>query len=422
MCRHDNIKLLTALVLGAAPLSLMGNGMRLASQDGFATARGEAFTATADNPSAIYYNPAGIAQLQGNNLRGGLYGIYLDPTYRPPRGAANQGTTYHSSDQLAGVPEFFYAGKLKDAPWSFGLGIYAPFGGSMDWPEDTGFRAVAMKSVLTYITLNPVVALKLAPSVSIGAGVMANYANMELEQGLRPFPTPPNYFHFGGDGWSVGYNLGLLWRPCESLSFGASFRSAATVTLTGHTEFEQQPLIQPTRLPAQADFTFPLTAVFGVSYRPTSNWNLEFDADYTDWSTFGTTVIQQRAEPPPPVQRNILVTLDWQPSWMYEFGVTRYFGANWHASAGYAYNENSVPNAYYTPLAADLDRHLFSLGAGYTGKRFNWDLACQFAYGPAHQVTGSTPSSTPGLFAGQTADGTYEFTSLAILVSAGVHF
>ena len=49
--------------------SLFANGFRLPDQDAFATARGEAFAATADNASAIYYNPAGISQLEGFNFR-----------------------------------------------------------------------------------------------------------------------------------------------------------------------------------------------------------------------------------------------------------------------------------------------------------------------------------------------------------------
>ena len=85
------------------------------------------------------------------------------------------------------------------------------------------------------------------------------------------------------------------------------------------------------------------------------------------------------------------MNLDWQASWMYEFGVTRYFDNGWHVSAGYVFNENSVPNKYYTPLAADMDRHFFSIGAGHAGKTFDFDLAYQFGYGPTHTVTGSTP-------------------------------
>src|SRR5688500_17253838 len=45
------------------PASAFALGIRIADQDARATARGNAFTATADNPSAIYYNPAGITQL-----------------------------------------------------------------------------------------------------------------------------------------------------------------------------------------------------------------------------------------------------------------------------------------------------------------------------------------------------------------------
>jgi long-chain fatty acid transport protein len=116
------------------------------------------------------------------------------------------------------------------------------------------------------------------------------------------------------------------------------------------------------------------------------------------------------------------VTLDWTASWIYEFGVTRYLDGGWHVSAGYVFNQNSVPDAYYTPLVPDMDRYFITTGAGWKGKRFNFDLAYQFGYGPPHTVSGSTPSSTPGQFAGQTADGQYSFISHAVLLSAGMRF
>jgi hypothetical protein len=69
-----------------------------------------------------------------------------------------------------------------------------------------------------------------------------------------------------------------------------------------------------------------------------------------------------------------------------------------------------------------MDRYFLSAGAGYKGKRFSLDVAYQFGYGPTHTVTGSTPSSTPGLFAGQSADGSYGFLSHAVIATVGVHF
>jgi long-chain fatty acid transport protein len=420
--------LCVVLISGSCMGNVFANGFSLLDQDAFAMARGEAMVATADNASAIYYNPAGIAQLDGNNLRGGVYGIYLNPSYRPPSSAPNSGNTYYSSDHLAAVPQGFYTHtfKLNDRPISVGLGVYAPYGGSISWPQNTGFRQVAISGQLFYLTINPAVALKVAPGLYVGAGLMVNYVDMTFEQGLRAAYQAPNinFYRFRGDGWSVGYNLGAMWQPIEQLSFGANFRSPSTVTLSGHSEFEQfLGHIPDTSLPAHMALTFPLEVIFGTSYRPTPKWNLEIDGHYTHWSSFGTTTIYQSGTFLPGEPQNVPVTFDWQNSWACEAGATRYLGKGWHLSAGYVFNESSVPDAHYSPLAADMNRHFFSIGAGCKGKRFDFDVAYQFGYGPDRTVTGSTPSTPLGGVAGaHPADGTYGFISNALMVSVGMHF
>jgi long-chain fatty acid transport protein len=411
---------LALMILGVWAWNASANGFRLADQDAFATARGEAFVATADNPSAIYYNPAGITQLEGNNVRAGLYALDYNINFKPLDSAFNYGQTYREQDNFAAVPNIFYTFSPTDLPFSFGLGFYAPFGGKMSWPQDTGFRAVALNGKLKYTTINPVIAWKILPSLSVAAGPMVNYVDMYLEQGMNRSTTPPNFFRFSGNGWSVGYNLGARWQPLETISLGATFRSPAKVRLDGQTEVQLRP--PSAQSPAHMDLTFPLNAVFGVSYRPTSKWNIELDADYTDWSSLGVTTIYQANPPPPAPHTDNPVVFDWKPSWMYELGVTRYFDSNWHVSAGFVYSENSVPNDYYTPLVADMDRYFFSVGTGYKGKHFNFDIAYQFGYGPTHTVTGSQPPSVPGGPAGQNADGKYDFISHAVAVSAGWRF
>jgi len=425
MINHRNLLKMLALVwLGFAAGKVSASGFRLADQDAEATARGEAFVATADNASAVYYNPAGITQISSNSIRGGIYSIYLNPTFRPPAGQANSGNTYSIDKKVAAVPQFFATHTLANIPLSFGVGLYAPYGGNITWPDTTGFRTVATKGSLTYLRLNPVVAYQVLPSLSIGAGLMVDYAHIDLEQGLRAPTTPPNFFRFTGAGYSVGYNAGLRWQPIEKISLGATFRSTTPITFDGNTDFEQLNAVPATQRNAHMNLTFPMTAVVGVSYRPTTNWNLEVDADYTDWSSFGKTSIQQKTPVPYPLNPSgkIPVTLNWQESWMYEFGVTRSFDNGWHVSAGYVFSQNSVPDAYYTPLAADLDRHFFSLGTGYKGSRYSFDVTYQLGYGPAHTVTGSTPASMPGQFANQSADGTYNFISHAIMVTVGLRF
>jgi long-chain fatty acid transport protein len=422
MNRRNAAMLLVAVVLGGVPLTLWGNGMRLVSQDGFASARGEAFVATADNPSAIYYNPAGITQLESHNLRGGIYGIYLDQTF-----TATNGNTFQAKDKFAAAPNLFYTFTLREPSLSFGLGLYAPYGGRVTWPEDTGFREAGIESELTHVRFNPVAAVKLTPGLSFGCGLAVDYSRISLKQGISPFYQPPNV-HFGrfeGDGWGVGYNVGLIWQPYKKVSVGGTFRSATTITMSGHSELEKTPgPVTRTNVPAEMTLPFPWNFAIGISYRPTPKWNLEFDADYTDWGRFGTVILHQQGPLPFGVpQGDRPLVFKWQSSWMYSLGVTRYFDGGWHASAGYVFNEQSVPDATYTPLVPDMDRHFFSIGAGYKGKRYDFDITYQFGYGPAHKVTGSVPPSVLGEEERtQTADGTYDFISHAVLVSAGVRF
>ena len=409
-------KLAMAVLMGSSA-TLFAGGFRLPDQDAFATARGEAFVATADNPSAIFYNPAGITQLEGQNLRGGIYGIDLDPTFR-----ANGGDhTFHNEKKLAAVPDIFYTYNKAGSPVSGGLGIYAPYGLSIKWPQDTGFRTVATKASLTYITINPAVAFKLSDHISIGGGITVNYAQEEVRQGLF-WPTQPNdEFRFAGEGWDVGYNLGALLQVSEKVSVGATFHSGTRIDLKGHVEDHNNAAFGPIptfneRTAADAEFPFPLNAAFGISYRPTPAWNLEFDADYTDWNELQTITIHQD-KPSLVLPQNIPFVLDWQSSWYYEFGGTRFFNNGWHVSAGYIFNENSVPSAHYLPTVADLDKHFFSIGAGHKGQRLNFDIAYQFGYGPSRHVANAASSA-----AGQTPDGTYGYISHAVLVSAGISF
>ncbi len=414
-------QLVVALLLAAIPEAL-ANGLRVVSQDAFAAARGDAFTATADNPSAIYYNPAGITQLAGDNVRGGLYGIFLNPTFNPPPGRPNSGQTYETSKRFASAPQFYFTHQLKKLPVTVGLGVYAPYGGTLEWPDATRFRAVAERSSLMYLRFNPVVAVKLCDTLSLAVGGSLDYARLNLQQGILKSANPPNFFRFTGDGFSADYNAGILWQPSEMISFGATVRGETPFTLDGSTTFEEDGAFPGGSRLARMNLTFPLTTTFGLSLRPTPQWNFECDVDYAGWDSVGDTAIRQVTAPPSGIQQNIPVHLQWQASWMFSLGVTRYFDNGWHVSAGYLFDQNSVPNKFYTPLAADLDRHFFSVGVGHHGQKIDLDFTYQLGYGPSHSVSGSQPASTPALFAGQNADGTYAFISHAVLVSAGLHF
>jgi long-chain fatty acid transport protein len=383
--------------------SILALGIRVPDQDAFATARGNAFAATADDPAAVYYNPAGITQLEGMNLSIGAYGIEYGSHFDGPTATKNSRT------ELAALPQTFTTISCSNCHLAFGLGVYAPYGFSMDWPYSAPWVLAGQpnSSEIDYLRLNPVIAYQPFDSVSIAAGPMFDYADAELKINNFGFGAPGvpfgNHARFRGRATDAGFNAGILWRPFEQHSFGITYRSATDMNFEGHA---QSPLFHTAAV--GANYHFPQTLTFGYSFRPTSNWNFEADADWSDWSSLRTLQLVSSS----PVYNSVSLPFNWSPSWMFEFGATRYLGDGWQLSAGYMYSLNTVPTADFNPLVPDSDRHIFSVGVGKKYKRLSWNVAYQFAWGPPRNVS----STTPGV------SGSYEFFSNALSVNFGYHF
>jgi len=156
---------LLSCVMVLRPTDLLAVGFRLPNQNPEGIARGNAFVATADNPSAIYYNPAGITQLEGQNFSAGLYLISADTKYTSPTGA-----TAETDTSFQVVPQLYYVNSLKNTPLSFGFGVYAPNGLSLDWGTNHPFRTIAENGKLLYATVKAVVACLIHATLSVAAG------------------------------------------------------------------------------------------------------------------------------------------------------------------------------------------------------------------------------------------------------------
>ena len=402
-------------VLGGVCLSGLATrssalGLRLADQDPLATARGNAFAATADNPSAIYYNPAGLTQLEGHHLRIGAYAVALDSHFTSPTGAR-----FDTKSRVDFAPQLYYAYGMKEQPLAFGLGLYAPYGLALEWPNNAEFGLTYGK--MTHLSLNPVVAWQPHPTLSVAAGLTLNYCDTEIRQeAVRNLPGAANGVNrFQGDDTDAGYNFGLLWQPFKQHSVGVNYRSPTTMSLRGTGTISGTGLIDGTG-PASARLPFPRHVVLGYSFRPTPEWNFEFNADWTEWSRLTTVTFQQFTGP-------TAVPFNWRSSWFYEFGATRRFEGGWRASAGYIFSENSVPAGSFSPLVPDSDRHIFSLGLGRQQARVSWDVAYQLAWGPSRGVSGNA-LAVPVAFGppAASANGRYTFLSHAITAALGIRF
>ena len=382
-----------------SPDKLNAVGFRLPNQDPEGIARGNAFAATADDPAAIYYNPAGITQLQGQQISAGLYVISADTKFSSSGGTAKT----DSSPQV--VPQLYYVNSFTNVPISIGLGIYAPYGLSLDWGNNAPFNSAGYEGSLIYACFNPVIAWKVTKTFSIAAGATLNYSQASLNSALPSPPFPTGYqSRFKGDGWAPGYNLGVLWQPAPMWSFGLNYHSETEIKYSGH--FSEN-FGGGASTASSATIPFPEYIVGGISFRPTPNWNFEFDLDWTKWddlksATFNTTPFG-----------NQTLTFNYQNSFIYEFGATRQLGNGYWASVGYMYSENSSPSQNFVPLIPDMNLNIGSIGFGHHGQRWDWAAAYHFAYG-TRTVSGDTEFSS--------ANGNYHTFNNAVNLSATLKF
>ena len=366
-------------------------GFRLPNQDPVAIARGNAFVATADNPSAIYYNPAGITQMNERNLRAGVYFVSGNTNYTPDLGRRAE-----TNGDFQPVPQLYFVHPLQKGPLVLGIGLYSPYGLAIDWGKDTTFSTIAQEGEIRYISLNPVIAWEVNPEVSVGFGVTVNYSDTHLIQGIGLVEN--DRFKVEGDGFDIGFNAGFLWRPSNKVSFGLNYRSETTIKYEGNASTAPPAPSPPyfSRTRTSAEVVFPQFVVAGISLRPTKDWNFELNVDWTDWDSVDEIAFRGLSLPP--------LRLNYKSSFMYEFGVTRRIDENFDASLGFFFSENSSPDANFNPIIPDSDLLLGSIGLNYRGKNFDWAAAYHFGYNGGRRVKGSANNSVIG----ETADGRYE--------------
>ena len=260
---------------------------------------------------------------------------------------------------------------------------------------------------LLYTSVNPTVAWKVNDQLSVAAGLTINYAKAVIRRGLVAGALFDE-LRFQGDDMDLGYVLGVRWQPLEKLAFGVKYRSATTMNLEGDSYHRPISGREATSLRAPlAQFV-----VAGVSYRPTPKWNLEVNVDWTDWDSLNTPIVDRS------VSADLPFAFNWEPSFLYHFGVTRQLGKGYYTSCGYFFSENSTSDLSFNPVVPDQNLHVGSLGVGRDGEKWTWAVAAQFITGPARQV--STPVVNP--FTGQSPNGSYKFENYSLNFSVGRKF
>lgn len=373
---------------------ILGAGFYLPNQDALATAKGNAFVATADSAAAVHYNPAGLTQLSDPQLILGTYAIQLGNE------AQIDGVTYEPESEWQLVPHFYFAYPLNDRV-TLGFGLNSPFGLGNDWGRQTPFRTVGTQAYLKQPSAIFALGCEINDQLSVGGSLSLNYVDLTLEQGLGFLPL--DYLRFEGDGISLSGTLSLRWQPREEHAFGLLVSSGTSLTLDGGIESN---ILQDSS--AELDFRTPWRIAVGYSFRPTPRWNIEVDIEWLDWDSLNTLDLTSSSFWP---DDTAPLTFNWRSSFIYELGFIYSADNGYIFAAGYDYNENAQPDATYNPLVADAYHHYLNAGLGRRHRNSMWFLAYQFGFSN-HDVRNGMVNA-----AGESSNGRFESRHHALVLS-----
>lgn len=377
---------LTVLLTGGAS-STFAAGYALTEQS--VTGLGRAFAgsaAVADDASTIFFNPAGLTQLEGSEINLGLNYIAPQAEFDDNGSSHAAGMPMAGSDggdggRNAWVPVSYASHRLNDK-MVVGLGVGAPFGLVTDYKDDWKGRYQAIKSDLKTININPTLAFAVNDKLSLGLGVNLQYADIEITQAVdfgsafatTPLMTAPQSadgrVKLEADDWSWGYNLGLTYDFTPQTRLGLSYRSKITHDLKGDGSFRypDNPGVEGAARgngfvdgDISGRVTLPESASLALHHRLNDQWSIMGDLTYTRWSRFEAL----RIESPNPILQSDKPQ-NWHNTWRVGLGTEYKHSDRWSWRAGVAFDESPVPDpGFRTPRIPDNDRIWLSVGGSY---------------------------------------------------------
>lgn len=265
-----------------------------------------AYTAVSDDPSGMYYNPAGIAYAAENNLSLSVNGY--TSTSKEYKGVIGGRSWSRKSSGI--VPNFF--GMLHS--WgrvNIGLSYAVPdqitenqYDTLFDLPSDTPGLTVA-KFLVNHKTedktyhFGPSAAAQLTPNLSVGLTLYAHYrASDYVSNQMAWFSNgQTNWFnqYMNVEEWGVRPIFGLMWHQPSKFSLGLAVSRVFVLRSENRlqmTEKERNDTITIRDPPNSSDTrSYPYQIRLGAAFYPTPDWLITADAIYhakADFELFGT--------------------------------------------------------------------------------------------------------------------------------------
>ncbi len=424
-CRPPRLRTAVFMLAGVLAMdrSVQGSAFSIAELGARAAGMGTAFTSIADDGSALYYNPAGIAfqsgmQMQMDNLVVvGLFRFFPSST---PAGTVVPANGYSNSVRPKFLPvASLYATRQISPNWTFGFGVFTPFGLAAN---STNFndsdpasgkyvgRFAGTRAKLESFWFQPTLARRVTDNLSLAVGVAFVHTHLLIEQSLlNPlddaltfgreaakdvFPgvdkeaaartiarlLPEGRSRIAGTSNKPGFNAGLLYKHSRTkTNIGLMWRSAVTNHLKGKasfafgTNYTLSPFVGADLLPKAfpnqditGSFTTPATYAIGISNSRFWNSTISVDFRLQDYKRFRSVPLNfgnnedNNKDARVPAEKRLF--FDFRNSYVIAAGIEKRVGSATAVRAGYIYDYSPVVDKSTGPLFPDANRNSFTVG------------------------------------------------------------
>ncbi|MDB4968937.1 MAG: long-chain fatty acid transport protein [Myxococcales bacterium] len=381
---------------------------------------GGGYTAIADDPTAVWHNPAGTAMYGDNVVYVGGELIVTQRTYTPdaqsPLGQA--GVTTRLSENTAptfipviGATTRFGFGKTAPTRFAFSLAAYDAYGGSISYDpnqlKNTVGRVVGISQTqILDFELTPTLAYQITDVLSVGAGLRIGVNSFSVNDTESSFSA-----NLSGTAVGIGGILGVMVRPHKLVQVGAVWRSTLSASITG-----QGDLAVGTAPATKQDFnvkiTWPQSAALGVTVFPHRRILATVQADWTGWSSVQKLALEVAGLPQ-------IKQMRYSDTYAVHAGVQGVITRFLVLRAGYTVESNAIPDRTVRRENQDSFKNTLAAGVGVHFWKIFVDAAFEALLPSGDRVVSTALPSVAGA---ENETGTYHANLYSAELSAQIRF
>jgi long-chain fatty acid transport protein len=381
------------LICAGARDSLIAGGFMIPHQSAIALGLGNAMTAGVNDPSAVYYNPAALSEIDGDNLL--VTGTYAG-IYNSVENSGRRAVNKHDDNFLATLFANYH---VPGTDLTLGIGSYTPFGLATSYDREFT-RFAAERTELKTIYVTPAMSWQPSTYFSAGGGLSFVHASGLFTRtlclaggGACVLPVAQGRLRLTDTANAFTYNLGLLVKPAANLKVGLSYRARADIRFDTANVKLGGALAPLGNLRAKIrPIPIPPVINAGVFWQINPSWGAELVYEYARWSEFDSFSATFSPGVPLP---GFSLPEDWKNTSTLRFGSSYKINRSWEVRGGLTIEETPIPNRTLNPAIPGADLLTINAGVGYQWKNFGIDMGYMAVFYKTRKITNNELEGLP---------------------------